>query len=128
MNLPTKFFVGICALSFGSFLLAQATTPSQPPNPATQISSDGFSEQQILQSWGWIMAHDSKVDHIEITDAELSTFLKGVAEGYRGEKCPYYFSKITPDVDKLAEAHREKYVQAITEKNEAIAATFFAEL
>jgi FKBP-type peptidyl-prolyl cis-trans isomerase len=128
MKMPTKIFVGICAFGFGASLFAQTTTPSQSLNPATQLSPDGFSEQQILQSWGWIIAHDSKVDHVDISDAELSTFLKGVAEGYRGEKCPYYFFKITPDVDKLAKARRQKYVQAVTEKNEAIAAAFFAEL
>ena len=75
-----------------------------------------------------MIAHGGKVDHSEISAAEVPAFLKGVAEGFKGAPCPYYYAKIIPDVRILAKARREKYVSALIDKNQAEAKAFFAEL
>ena len=93
-----------------------------------QTSPSNFSEQQILQTWGWIIAHEGKADHSEISDDEAPAFLKGVAEGWKRAPCPYYYGKIIPDVRILAKQRRAKYVTAVADRNQAEAKAFFDEL
>src|SRR5580658_8489932 len=133
MKFFTGFFVGVFAVGLGVRLIAQTTEPTSLPSPATQpaataVSYEGFSEQQILQTWGWILAHARRIDHSEISDAEWPDFQKGMTEGFRGDVCPYYYEKIMPDVQNLAKARRAKFVQFLTDKNRAAANAFFAEL
>jgi FKBP-type peptidyl-prolyl cis-trans isomerase len=134
MKLAAKFFVGIFSLALCASLTAGETAnPSspgsaQPESAATQPESSAFSEPQILQAWGWIISHQKEVDHIEISDAELSPFLKGVAEGFNGNWCPYDYRTIISDVRKLAKARRAKFMQTIFDKNRGQANALFAEL
>jgi FKBP-type peptidyl-prolyl cis-trans isomerase len=134
MKSSIRFFVGVFALgvcfnlAVGETTTASAPGPAQAASAASQTRSSGFSEQQILETWGWIIAQKRGVDHIELSDAQLSTFLKGVAEGFKGVPCPYEYGKIMPDVERMAKARREKVMRAITDKNRAEAKTFFTEL
>ena len=119
MKSSTKLLASLFALGICVNVIAQTTTTS----PAHQ-----FSESQILQTWGWMLAHQRNVNDIEISDTELATFLKGVSEGYRGQPCPYFYFRIIPDVKKLAKTRRAKYVQAVTDQHRAEAQAFFAQL
>lgn len=133
MKIPIGFLAGVFVFGISAnFVAGQTTTPSIPappqPGSATQTDSPEFSNQQIIQTWGWIISHQREVDHIEISDAELSVFMKGVAEGFKGEKCPYSFSTIISDVRQLAKARRAKYIQTLFDKNRAKANAVFSEL
>jgi FKBP-type peptidyl-prolyl cis-trans isomerase len=130
MKMSIKFVVGAFALGLCISLAADKTTTSSAPVPAKPEPAAGqtFSEQQIIETWGWIIAQERGVDRIEISEPELAAFLKGVAEGFKGGPAPYLYGKIMPDVERVAKARREKVVRAITEKNQAEAKTFFAEL
>jgi len=129
-----KFFVGVFALGLCVSLAAEKTAtssapgPAKPDSPASQTLSSGFNNQQIIETWGWIIAQEKGVAKIEISEAELSAFLKGVAAGFKGQPVSYDLDKIFPDVERVAKARREKLVRAITEKNEAEAKNFFAEM
>jgi FKBP-type peptidyl-prolyl cis-trans isomerase len=134
MSAYIKFCLCTIALGICFYLPAEADTPSTAPestvtgSSASQTQPSEFTEAQILQTWGWIIAHQREADHSEISDAEIPVFLKGVAAGFDGKPCPYYYAKIIPDVEKLAKARRAKYVQSIFDRNRAQADAFFAEL
>ena len=134
MKLSIKSFVGIFALGLCVSLAAEKTAtssapgPAKPDSPTSQTLSSGFNNQQIIETWGWIIAQEKRVAEIEISEAELSAFLKGVAAGFKGQSVSYDLEKIYPDVERMAKARREKLVRAITEKNQAEAKTFFTEL
>ena len=134
MKLTVKFFFGVFALGLCASLAVEKTTtsstsgPAKPDSAASQIASPGFNNQQIIETWGWIIAQEKGVAKIEINEAELSAFLKGAAAGFKGQFLPYDLNKIFPDVEKMTKARRKKIVLAITEKNEAEARQFFAEM
>jgi FKBP-type peptidyl-prolyl cis-trans isomerase len=134
MKLSIKFFVGVFALELCVSLAAEKTTTSSAPGPAkpdpaaSQTLSSGFNNQQIIETWGWIIAQEKRVAEIEVSEAELSAFLKGVAAGFKGQSLPYDVRKIFPDVERMAKARREKVVRAITEKNTTEGRIFFAEM
>jgi FKBP-type peptidyl-prolyl cis-trans isomerase len=134
MKLSIKSFVGIFALGLCVSLAAEKTAtssapgPAKPDSPTSQTLSSGFNNQQIIETWGWIIAQEKRVAEIEISEAELSAFLKGVAAGFKGQPVSYDLDKIFPDVERMAKARREKVVRTITEKNEAEAKVFFTGL
>jgi FKBP-type peptidyl-prolyl cis-trans isomerase len=134
MKSNLRFIVAIFVLALCLDLGAETTSTSSAPPPATpdssssQTAASDFSQSQIIETWGWIIAHNAQADHSEISDAELPDLLKGISEGFNGARCPYYFGKIQPDIDNLAKARRAKYIQAVTDKNQAIAAALIAEL
>jgi FKBP-type peptidyl-prolyl cis-trans isomerase len=130
-----RFYIPFLAIAFGLVvclhLAADTTAPdsaSSAGSDADQASSPNFSESQIIETWGWILARQAKVDHSEISDAELPDFLKGVAEGFKATPCPYFYTQIRPDVDILAKARREKFVSTVIARNQAIASDMCAEL
>lgn len=124
-------FACILAMGFCAGLAAQEPNSHEPRSgqsmPAAGPTSS-FTDQQITETWGWILAHEKGIAGIEISQAELPVFMKGVAAGFRGQSVSYDLEKIYPDVERLARARREKLVRAITQKNEAQAQAFFAEL
>lgn len=138
MNPHRKIFIRflVCLFALGSCvsLAAEKADPSSvsnsadPADTANRAPPSGFNNQQIIETWGWIIAQEKDIAQIEIDDVELSAFLKGVAAAFKGERVPYDLRKIAPDVEKMAKARREKFVRAITEKNEAEAKIFFAGL
>jgi FKBP-type peptidyl-prolyl cis-trans isomerase len=134
MKLSLKFFVGVFALGLcASFAADKAATssapgPANPDAAASQSPASGFNDRQIIETWGWIIAQERRVAGIEISEAELSAFMKGVAAGFKDQPVTYDLNKIFPDVERMAKARREKVVRAITEKNTAEGRKFFAEM
>jgi len=94
----------------------------------TSATNASFSDQQIIRSWGWMLAQQKDLAGIEISPTELTTFLKGFSVGLGNEPAPFDLQTVFPDVERLAKARREKLVLAATRKNEALAKTFFQKL
>ena len=46
------------------------------PEAATPVS--GFTERQIVETWGWIIAQEKNVARIEINETELSAWLRSI--------------------------------------------------
>ena len=114
---------GVLALILGIGVAAAQTNPPAGPPPAS-----GFTDRQLIGSWGWIIAREKNLAGIEISPAELAAFLKGFADNLNGRPAPYDLQKIYPDIEPLARVRREKIVRAIEQKNEAKAKAFFNEL
>jgi FKBP-type peptidyl-prolyl cis-trans isomerase len=112
MKFKTRWLA--CALALG---LGIATIPAAE-----------LTHEQVLESWGWNIAHDKNVAGVELNAAELSLFLKGFSGGAQARPAPVDSPEIFSDVLRLAKARREKVVRAIIQKNEAAARSFFSEL
>jgi FKBP-type peptidyl-prolyl cis-trans isomerase len=91
-------------------------------------SRSGFNNQQIIETWGWIIAQEKGVAGIEINKTELAAFMEGFSANLQGRPAPYNLPKIYPDVERLTKTRREKIVRATVERNEASAKAFFSEL
>jgi FKBP-type peptidyl-prolyl cis-trans isomerase len=92
------------------------------PSPAA------FTDKQLIESWGWIIARQEGIAGIELNRSELASWLKGFSAGIHGQAAPGDLTKAAPDLERLAEARRAKLVRAIEKKNEAEAKKFFSEL
>jgi len=116
---------GVCA--WLAITACDAAPISIPTTPATNFPSS-FTDPQILQTWGWIIAHQKDIAGIEISPAELAIFLKGFSANLKNQPPPYDLQKAYPDVERLAKARREKLVSAIIRENASQARNFFHDL
>ena len=130
MRLPARHLACLFVLGFCATLAAQEAKQSvsaPTPRPASAATpAPVFTDSQVIEAWGWLIAQEKNLAGIEISNAELDAFLKGVAAGFKGQSAAYDLDKIFPDVERVARARREKVVRAITERNQAEAKTFLA--
>ncbi len=109
-----------------SILSAQTDDHGAGDQPQTNTST--FSRGQILENWGWVLAHQKKLDGVELSDAERKLFLDGFIAGVSNGPAPAELQKIYTEVEQLGRARREKRTQAITKRNEAAAAVYLERL
>jgi FKBP-type peptidyl-prolyl cis-trans isomerase len=119
LSAPKRFFF----LTF-SVLLTNATAGFAQEKQARPETAN----LQIIQSWGWMVAQDKNVAGIELNEAELVLFLKGVSENFSNLPAPVNMQKAFPNLEHLAHARRTKHMRAITARNEAAAKEFFVSL
>lgn len=82
-------------------------------SPALQ----NFSQKQIFEAWGWFTAQETEVTHAELSDAELAAFQKGMIASAKGEPPHFDLQKISPDIDRLSAARRDKHLRTLEEGN-----------
>jgi len=123
MRAAGKFILGVFFIfDLGASLSARET------NAAAPVTAAAFTDRQVIEAWGWVMAQDRNVAGIEISAPELATLLRGFAANARGRPAPQDLQKIYPDVERMMKARREKVVRALEQTNEAAAKVFFAGL
>ena len=104
----------------------RAGRAAETANPASPVSGPAFAQWQIVETWGWVTAREKGLAGLEISPAELSTFLRGFTANLNQQTAPANLREIFPNLQKLARARREKLVQATLRKNEAEARAFFS--
>ena len=101
-------------------------------NPAARTNAvsrpAGFTDQQLIETWGWIVAQQEDIAGIMINRSELASWLKGFSAGVHGQTSPCDLAMAAPDLDRLGQARRAKLVRAVEKANEAGARKFFNEL
>jgi FKBP-type peptidyl-prolyl cis-trans isomerase len=97
-------------------------------NSNTVSSHRTISTNELLETWGWLIAKEQDVAGVEIASAELKGFLRGAEAGFTGKPAPYDASKGFADVESLAKARRRRLVQARERENSAEAESFFSRL
>jgi FKBP-type peptidyl-prolyl cis-trans isomerase len=98
-----------------------APTPP-PPEPA------GFSETQIIETWGWLLAQELGVAHVELNADERVRFIAGLTAALDRRAEDFGDAKIYDAVARLVAGRRESRQRAIREKRLAENAAFFEKL
>ena len=122
MKWTVIFGVGILIFGFGIGRAREETNTVAPARAPV------FTDRQILEAWGWIIAQEKEISGIEINETELSIFLKGFAANLKSQPAPCDLREVFPNLLQLARVRREKLVQATIRKNKSEARAFFAQL
>jgi FKBP-type peptidyl-prolyl cis-trans isomerase/Tfp pilus assembly protein PilF len=96
---------------------------SPPPKAVS-----GFTDRELIESWGWIVAQQENLAGIEISPSERTSFLQGFSSSIHGRSSPCDLWQASPDLERLGKARREKLFRAIERRNESEADAFFAGL
>jgi FKBP-type peptidyl-prolyl cis-trans isomerase len=132
----TLLAVAICfAFALGNFGNHSArgdadvpsTAPSAPPSTAPD-SAGGYSQGDLLETWGWALAQEMGVAKIDVNPAELTDFTNGWSAAITGKPCPSDLRAVLPDIDRVSKARRAKLVAQIRQRNRDAAKTFFDQL
>lgn len=98
-----------------------------PPEPEPEPPS-GYSDLQIIETWGWSVARSTHAASFEFTDAELALLTKGLVAGIKGQTPPFHIEKIYPNVEQFVSDCRQKARETFKRKQIAATQTFFADL
>jgi FKBP-type peptidyl-prolyl cis-trans isomerase len=106
--------------------LANSLLPPAPELPPAPPS--GASDEQIIEAWGWITARKAGSTEFQLSEAELSLFLRGITAGIRGEASSVDLQKARPSVDKFVSDRRTRARLALRQKRTEEMNTLFSEL
>ena len=106
--------------------LADALVPPAPdPDDAPP---SGYSQDQLIEAWGWIRGREMRIDPIGLSEAELGQFERGLEDGIRGRPPPADLAQIGPVADRYAQRRAEQAKAAFRDKQLAASREFFAQL
>ena len=106
--------------------LADVLTPLPPPPPPPPPS--GFTDAQIIETWGWVLASETHAARFGLSQSNLSALAEGLAEGIKDQPAPYDLERISPRVEQFVNDHLERARQAFKQKQLADMEALFAGL
>jgi FKBP-type peptidyl-prolyl cis-trans isomerase len=125
MKLITSITASCIALGFSVSALAQ--TPAAEAVPAA-APAPAFTEPQMLEMFGWLMASRFGLTELELTTAEVDYVSKGLYSAAAGKPSPGELGQIGPEMQKFLQAKNAIYRAKASEKSKAEAENFFAEV
>ncbi|MBX3750633.1 MAG: FKBP-type peptidyl-prolyl cis-trans isomerase [Opitutaceae bacterium] len=105
-----------------------APAPANVPPAAAAPAPATFSEDQILETFGWFVAGRIGVHELQFSPEQIAVFTRGVAQAAAGKDAPYDLGKIGPVMNEFIMKRQEAALNRIKEQNMADAVKFFAEV
>lgn len=100
---------------------APAATPAAPATPE-------FTEQQLIEEFGWFMAKRVGISELDFNQAEVDALIKGLAGAAAGKESPYDLEKIGPAMDQFMQRKQSAYMAKLKEKGAAESTAFMADV
>src|SRR5476649_1186293 len=120
----------------------QATTPAPataPGAPAATPAAPVYTDIQIIEELGWLIADQARLGDLEFSKGEIDTIIKGFSASVAGKEPPFDPEQIIPSVKDYMQKKQAVYAKKMEEKmrpqleemqkkNAEAAAAFFADL
>ena len=130
------FLLSACLLGLGAsaILLAQdiklpgqsapaATAPAPAAAPAPK-----FTDQQILEAFGWYVGKRIGLADFEFSPAELATVMQGLQSAVAGRDAPVNMEQIGPQMDAFIQGKQTRAMDRMRKAGTAETAAYFARL
>ena len=101
-----------------------ATTPAAPAAAPAPV----FTEQQILESFGWFVGKRLGLAELEFNKEQTDSVIKGLLTSATGKEAPYDLDKIGPQMDAFMQKKQEGYLTKLRNQNLGEAKAFFEKL
>ena len=76
-----------------------ASAPAAAPATASAAPAPVFTENQLLEEYGWFIGKRVGLSDLNFTQAQVEAVLKGVTEASLGKPSPNELEKIGPKMD-----------------------------
>jgi FKBP-type peptidyl-prolyl cis-trans isomerase len=125
----------------------QPTTPGQPvapaeaapaaTAPATAVSAPAvvvtapaptYSEQQILEAFGWFVGKRLGLAELGFTNEQVDSVVKGMLVSAAGKESPYDLEKMGPQMEAYMQKKQEAYLGKVRNQNLGETKAFFEKL
>jgi FKBP-type peptidyl-prolyl cis-trans isomerase len=103
--------------------LANSTLPPAPePEPPPP---SGYTDLQIIETWGRDIALKSRADKYQLNSTELDSLLEGLSAGIRGTPPPLELKQVSATVNQFLAERRERVrLQILRQRTEEMNALF----
>ncbi|HWA85820.1 MAG TPA: FKBP-type peptidyl-prolyl cis-trans isomerase [Opitutus sp.] len=105
---------------------APGATAATPPAPAA--AAPKFSEQQLVEEFGWFMAKRVGLPELDFNPEEVAALIKGVEAAASGKDSPYELNQIGPEMDGFIQRKQSVYLGKLKQKGLAESANFLTEI
>lgn len=111
----------VLLLGVGSTAALQAdeTKPTQAPAPASTAPAaqqSQFTNEQLAETLGWFVGHNSGVTDLDLNQAELDAFLHGLQAAATGKDVPYDLKKINLPVQMFMDHRQQAHVKKLKDE------------
>jgi len=131
LRLPV-FLLGLCcsvaALQAQDIKLNLPGANGQPAGQPAKPAEPQFTEQQLLQTFGWYLGKKAGLSELGFTPAQTDVILHGMQLAASGADAPYDLKVIGPALGKYMQEKNEAYAQKLKQANVADSAAFFAKI
>ncbi|HEV8073010.1 MAG TPA: FKBP-type peptidyl-prolyl cis-trans isomerase [Opitutaceae bacterium] len=133
LRLPV-LLLGLCC-SAGALQAADdlnLNLPGATSQPAAQPAAPAqpqFTEQQLLEMYGWYLGKQGGLSELGFTTpAQIDAIVHGVQLAASGSEAPYDTKVIGPVLGKYMQEKQQAYVEKLKQASETESAAFFAKL
>ncbi len=113
---------------FPLFLCASASAATTLPPPSATAPAPVFSQSEIAEAWGRVVAHESEADQFRLSDSERAAIQRGVDLALRGQPVPKPLDLIYNDVARFLDVRRGEVRATKKARNLADYPAWFATL
>ncbi len=125
----TRIFTAVAVTAVcASFANAQTPPVPAPATPAPAASAGPFTEDQLLETFGWFVGKRIGITELKFTPAQTALIIKGLQVAAEGKDAPYNLEQIGPEMDKFLQQKQQQYLDALKEEGLAASAKFLAEV
>ncbi|HVU23143.1 MAG TPA: FKBP-type peptidyl-prolyl cis-trans isomerase [Opitutus sp.] len=96
--------------------------------PAAAAPAPSFTDNQLVEEFGWFMAKRVGLAELEFTPQEVVAMIKGIESAAGGKDSPYELNKIGPAMDEFIQRKQNVYLTKLKQKSLAEAAGFLTEV
>jgi FKBP-type peptidyl-prolyl cis-trans isomerase len=101
---------------------------SQPAAQPATPAAPQFSEQQLLEMYGWYLGKQGGLSELGFTPAQTDVIVHGIQRAASGGEAPYDAKTIGPVLGKYMQDKQQAYVAKLKQASEAESAAFFAKM
>lgn len=118
----------VCILAASAAVAQDPAAPAPAPAPLTAPAAPAFTDQQLTEEVGWVVAQRVGLTQLEFTPAETEALMKGFAAGVTGKEAPYDLQKAGPEVEAFMQRKQATYLAKMKEQSQTQSTAFFAKL
>jgi FKBP-type peptidyl-prolyl cis-trans isomerase len=126
------FLLGLCcsaaALQAADLKLDLPGTASQPAAQPATPAAPQFTEQQLLEMYGWILGKRAGLAELGFTPEQTGVIIHGIQLAASGGEAPYDIKAIGPALSQYMQAKDQAYNDKVKQANANESAAFFAKL
>jgi len=102
------------ALTLPAGLSAQGEVSFQVPGAAAETKR--YTDADLLETFGWFVARQMGLGELELTAAELDTFIRGIRRAAAKQEAPHDLEKIGTEMAAFLQAKQEVFVEKLRQQ------------
>lgn len=107
---------------------APATPAPQAQAPAVSAPAITYTEAQIMEAYGWMLAARMNMAELEFSPAQIEAMAKGMAQAAAGKSLSYDGQQMGPQLQALLQKKQATFLGKVRAANQADTASYFTKL